>query len=78
MAAEFQFGELPRIKDDDDLRRIHREEDLYFVKRGGVAHTSLACVHLEPDQMVDQSAWRVATGVQVRRLQVGWCQDCCD
>jgi hypothetical protein len=72
-----RFAELPRITDQDDLYSVHRTDGLYYVKRGGLAHARADCGHLEPEKMVDKSAWRVATDSQRQALGIDWCEDCC-
>lgn len=70
------FSDLPVVATTDDMWRVHRTAGLFFVKRGGKAHTAVDCEHLSDTQMVGNSVWRVATDAQCRALGFAWCDDC--
>lgn len=72
------FYVLPLVNNLDDVKRVHRDSDLYLVKRGGVAHGEpLDCLHVDPSLTVARSSWRVATAAQCRSLSFSWCDSCC-
>lgn len=70
------FADLPQLVDLADVRRVHRTDGLYLVKRGGTAHAAMDCDHLDPDAIAGKPAWRVATAAECRRLGIPWCEDC--
>ena len=75
------FDELPTAADYDDLRRVHNTAGLYLVNRSRLtAHGSpFDCTEVdqvEPRNVIENPAWRVATDVQVRELGGGWCASC--
>jgi hypothetical protein len=72
-----RFSDLPQVADRDDLYRLHPTSGLYYAKRGGLAHAAVDCDRLDPDRMIDNSAWRVASAAECRALSIGWCTDCC-
>jgi len=71
-----KFSDLPVVSTIDDKWRIHRAAGLFFVKRGGKAHTAASCEHLSDTELVGNPAWRVATDAQCRALAIAWCDDC--
>jgi hypothetical protein len=74
---DLKFTDLPRIADSDELHRVERDGALFFVKRGGKAHASFSCPHLEDERMmINKADWRIATASECRSLRVGWCDGC--
>jgi hypothetical protein len=73
------FSDLPAVTSEEALRRAHRVVGLFVVRQGGVAHCApMTCPHLEDSVLVGRSKFRVATDVEVHKLGISWCQDCCE
>ena len=72
------FEDLPVATDYEDMRRVHNDAGLYMLSKSRLtAHGSpLDCPEVSPEKAVKNSAWRVATDTQVRRLGGGWCERC--
>jgi hypothetical protein len=73
---EFTFSDLPKVGSEDELRAVHHTAGQFLVKRAGKAHSSMNCDHLSDSVLVDNPAWRVASGAQCRELGIPWCEDC--
>jgi hypothetical protein len=73
------FQDLPLVVDDDEARRVHHTADLFFLSKSRLtAHEGLDCNEVGGyDRVVNNPAWRMATGSQVRALQGHWCDFCC-
>jgi len=73
------FEELPLVVDDAEARRVHHTADIFFLSKSRLtAHEGLDCSEVGGyDRVVNNPAWRMATGSQVRALQGGWCSRCC-
>ena len=72
-----EFSDLPLVESEDVARHVHRTAGLYLVKRGGVAHGApYSCLHIDPEQTVGRSIWRVATDAECRALGLRWCESC--
>jgi hypothetical protein len=71
--------DLPMVADEDDMRRVHNANGLYFLSTGLVAHSDLDCwlAAENPAKLIRNPKWRVASDAHVRSLKGSWCQACC-
>ena len=73
------FDDLPMIRDEDEMRRVHNDPAMYYLSRGLVAHADMTC-HLafgdDSSHVVQNPSCRMATA-ESRRLGAWWCQHCC-
>jgi hypothetical protein len=76
------FDDLPIIRNEDEMRRVHNEAGMYYLSKGLVAHAEMTC-HLafgddNPRKVVDNPRWRMAKDTECRRLGARWCVNCCE
>ena len=72
-----RFEDLPQVRDDGDMRRVHQTSGLYFLNQSGVAHADLSCMFLDGVKLVASPRWRVASDAECRAVGGSWCVDCC-
>jgi hypothetical protein len=75
------FEDLPLVTDEEEMRRVHRTEGLYFVVRGGKAHHTMTCGgidQVESRALIANPRWRVADYGEIQTLKIPWCFWCCE
>ena len=66
--------DLPLVTDEEEMRRVHRTDGLYFVVRGGKAHYEMTCQHIEDlveaGKIVRNPRWPIATYNESRAVGI--------
>ena len=74
------FDDLPMIRDEDEMRRVHNETAMYFLSKGLVAHAEMTCHLAVGDdnwtKLVQNPRWRMANSTECRRPNASWCERC--
>jgi hypothetical protein len=76
------FDDLPMIRDEDELCRVHNRDGDVLPEQGLVAHAEMTCHLAVGDdnwaKLVQNPRWRAANSTECRPLRASWCANCCN